>query len=82
MRNQSSDCWIRYFKDLRDSGLFFDDNIIYRECLSFASGTYSKRSAQGCAVLEYTQDKNIFKCGNPSRLTRRHILCASAEQHP
>ena len=35
MRNQSSDYWISYFKALRVSGLFFDDNIIHRECLKF-----------------------------------------------
>lgn len=35
MRYQSCDWWIRYFKDLRDSGLFCDDNIVQRECLKF-----------------------------------------------
>ena len=35
LRNQCSDWWIRYFKDLRDTGLFCDDDIIHRECLKF-----------------------------------------------
>ena len=82
MRYQSSDCWIRYFKDLETLVCFSMTILFIGSVSSFASGTYSKRSAQGCAVLEYTQDKTIFKCGNPSRSTRRHILCASVEQYP
>lgn len=27
--------WIQFFKDLRDSGLYNDDDVIQRECLKF-----------------------------------------------
>ena len=32
---QCTDWWIKYFKDLRDRGLFSDEDIIHRECLKF-----------------------------------------------
>ena len=35
LRKQCSDWWIKYFKDLRDAGLFCDDDIVHRECLKF-----------------------------------------------
>lgn len=35
LRKQCSDWWIKYFKDLRDAGLFCDDEIVHRECLKF-----------------------------------------------
>ncbi len=35
LRKQCTDWWIKYFKDLRDRGLFSDDDIIQRECLKF-----------------------------------------------
>lgn len=36
LRKQCSDWWITYFKDLRDAGLFCDDDIVHRECLKFS----------------------------------------------
>ena len=36
LRKQCSDWWIKYFKDLRDAGLFCDDDIVHRECLKFS----------------------------------------------
>jgi hypothetical protein len=35
LRKSCSDWWIRYFKDMRDSGLYQDDKIIHQECLRF-----------------------------------------------
>ena len=35
LRRQCSDWWIKYFNDLRDAGLFCDDDIVHRECLKF-----------------------------------------------
>ncbi len=35
LRKQCADWWIRYFKDLRDSGLYSDDDATQRECLKF-----------------------------------------------
>ena len=35
LRKACTDWWIRYFKDLRDQGLYNDDNVIHRECLKF-----------------------------------------------
>ena len=32
LRKACTDWWIRYFKDLRDQGLYNDDNVIHREC--------------------------------------------------
>ena len=32
---QCTDWWIKYFKDLRDRGLFSDKDIIHQECLKF-----------------------------------------------
>ena len=32
---QCTDWWIKYFKDLRDRGLFSDEDIIHQECLKF-----------------------------------------------
>ena len=33
MRQGYADWWIEYFKNLRDSGLYNDKNVIHRECL-------------------------------------------------
>ena len=35
LRQGCADWWIEFFKDLRDSGLYCDDNIIHCECLKF-----------------------------------------------
>jgi hypothetical protein len=35
LRKECTDWWIRYFKDLRDSGLYSDNDAIQRECLKF-----------------------------------------------
>ena len=35
LRQGCAEWWITYFKDLRDSGLYCDDDIIHRECLKF-----------------------------------------------
>ena len=35
LRQGCADRWIEFFKDLRDSGLYCDDNIIHCECLKF-----------------------------------------------
>ena len=35
LRRGCADWWITYFKDLRDSGLYCDSNIIHIECLRF-----------------------------------------------
>ena len=35
MRQGCADWWIEYFKNLRDSGLYNDKNVIHRECLKF-----------------------------------------------
>lgn len=35
LRKSCTDWWIRYFKDLRDIGLYHDDDMIHRECLKF-----------------------------------------------
>ena len=35
LRKGCADWWIRYFKDMRDCGLYCDDNVIQRECLKF-----------------------------------------------
>jgi hypothetical protein len=35
LRKECADWWIRYFKDLRDSGLYSDNDAIQRECLKF-----------------------------------------------
>ena len=35
LRKVCTDWWIRFFKDLRDVGLFDDDDVIERECIKF-----------------------------------------------
>lgn len=35
LRQGCADWWIEYFKNLRDSGFYNDDNVIHRECLKF-----------------------------------------------
>lgn len=35
LRQGCADWWIEFFKNLRDSGLYNDDNVIHRECLKF-----------------------------------------------
>ncbi|XP_068750938.1 uncharacterized protein [Montipora capricornis] len=35
LRQGCADWWMEFFKDLRDSGLYCDDNIIHCECLKF-----------------------------------------------
>ena len=35
LRKACTDWWIRFFTDLRDQGLYNDDNVIHRECLKF-----------------------------------------------
>ena len=35
LRKTKSDWWISYFKDLRDQGLFNDDDYIHMQCLKF-----------------------------------------------
>ena len=35
LRQGCADWWIEYFKNLRDSGLYNDENVIRRECLKF-----------------------------------------------
>ena len=35
LRQGCADWWIEYFKNLRDSGLYNDENVIQRECLRF-----------------------------------------------
>lgn len=35
LRQGCADWWIEFFKDLRDSGLYCDDNVIHCECLKF-----------------------------------------------
>ena len=35
LRQGCADWWIEYFKNLRYSGLYNDDNVIHRECLKF-----------------------------------------------
>jgi hypothetical protein len=35
LRRGLTDWWIQYFKELRQSGLYCDTNIIHRECLTF-----------------------------------------------
>ena len=31
-----TDCWINFFKDLRDVGLYCDDDPLHEECLQFS----------------------------------------------
>lgn len=35
LRQGCAEWWIEFFKNLRDSGLYNDDNVIHRECLKF-----------------------------------------------
>lgn len=35
LRQGCADWWIEYFKNLRDSGLYNDENVMQRECLRF-----------------------------------------------
>jgi hypothetical protein len=35
LRKSCTDWWIRYFKDLRDTGVYQDDDIFHRQCLKF-----------------------------------------------
>ena len=35
LRQGCAEWWITFFKDVRDSGLYYDDDIIHRECLKF-----------------------------------------------
>ena len=35
LRKGCTDWWIRFFKDLRDAGLYDDDDLIQRECIRF-----------------------------------------------
>lgn len=35
LRQGCADWWMEFFKELRDSGCYNDDNIIHRECLKF-----------------------------------------------
>ena len=35
LRQGCADWWIEFFKDMRDSGSYTDDNVIQRECLKF-----------------------------------------------
>ena len=35
LRQGCAEWWIQFFKDLRDSGLYNDDDVIQRECLKF-----------------------------------------------
>lgn len=35
LRRGGADWWIRHFKDLRDSGLYCDTNVVHVECLLF-----------------------------------------------
>lgn len=35
LRNNDTDWWINFFKDLRDVGLYCDDNLLHVECLRF-----------------------------------------------
>jgi hypothetical protein len=37
LRRSSSDWWIKYFKDLRDSGIYRDEQIIDKQCLTFCN---------------------------------------------
>ena len=35
LRRGGGDWWMNYFKDLRDSGIFNDNDPVHRECLRF-----------------------------------------------
>ena len=35
LRKGCSGWWIRHFKDMRDSGIYSEDDVIHRECLKF-----------------------------------------------
>lgn len=35
LRKSGADWWIKYFKDLRDLGIYCDGEIIHEQCLKF-----------------------------------------------
>ena len=61
LRKACTDWWIRFFKDLRDQGLYNHDNVIHRECLKFCFIDILKTKLHAVA-----RDCNIYRIW-PSR---------------
>ena len=61
LRKACTDWWIRFFKDMRDQGLYNDDNVIHRECLKFCFMDILQTELHGVA-----RDWNIHRI-RPSR---------------
>ena len=63
LRKQCTDWWMRYFKDLRDQGLFCDDDVIHRECLKFCYMSILRKELY--KVAELWNSHRIRPSSNP-----------------
>ncbi len=49
LRKSCTDWWIKYFKDLRDTGVYQDDDAFHRECLKFCYMGIIQKELHGVA---------------------------------
>lgn len=51
LRKMDTDFWINYFKDLREIGLYSDDNVLHVNCLKFCFMPLIREELHRCAEL-------------------------------
>ena len=81
LRKQCCDWWIKYFKNLRDAGLFCDDDIVHRKCLKFCFMDLLQMD-KVARDLEHVQDKAICKPRVSSWSPRLFVLYPSVNPYP